>query len=194
MLKYSCLHAYLGRAARSISPRLASRGCAQTSLKATIGAARSAVVVKGTPHPLRPWHPMIHDQLRHHVCSASSSSLGAQSYSEHPATSLLWQRILKVLIKLTAGLMLFSITSLALLPAIISSSTGLHAVLAVTNRFVPGHIAIEKVCCVHYHISNMVEKSSGPLPGILVGSPSTPNPVFHSRQRLAGDNQLGSMM
>ena len=42
--------------------------------------------------------------------------------------------------------MLFSITSLALLPAIISTTTGLHAVLGVTNRFVPGHIAIEEVC------------------------------------------------
>ena len=152
MLKYRCLHAHLERAARLVTPRLASTGCTQPLLKAKTGAAQSAVVVNGTSHPLRPWHPMKHDQLRRHICSASSSSLGAQSYHEQPATSPVWQRILRLLIKVTAGLMLFSITSLALLPAIISSSTGLHAVLAVTNRFVPGHIAIEKVRSLHSHI------------------------------------------
>ena len=152
MLKYRCLHARLACAARAVTPRAARAICTQIPIKGNFETAQSSLAVKSTSHPLRPWHPMRHDQLRHHICSASSSGVGAQRYQKQPATSPLWQRILKFLIKAAAGLMLFSITSLALLPAIISSSTGLHAVLGVTNRFVPGHIAIEEVCSPHCHI------------------------------------------
>jgi hypothetical protein len=37
------------------------------------------------------------------------------------------------------------LTLVALLPAIISSKTGLRATLAVANRFLPGQFAVEKV-------------------------------------------------
>lgn len=145
MLKYKCLHAHLACAARAVLPRLANRRCLQIPFPGSTGAPSLYGLMKGIPQPHGPWHPMTHGQLRQHSCSASSSSFGAQSYHEQPLTSPLWQRILRFLIKVTAGLMLFSITTLALFPAIISSSTGLHAVLAVTNNFVPGHIAIDKV-------------------------------------------------
>ena len=57
----------------------------------------------------------------------------------------LWQRIMKFLLKLAAGLTLLMLSLVALLPAIISSKTGLRATLAVANRFLPGQLAVEKV-------------------------------------------------
>ena len=127
------------------------------------GAPSYYVLMKGVPHSHTPWHPMMHGQLCQHSCSASSSSLGGQSYHEQPVTSPLWQRILKFLIKVAAGLMLFSVTSLALLPAIISSKAGLHAVLAVTNNFVPGHIDIEKVSSLPSCMQLTLKICTGPF-------------------------------
>jgi hypothetical protein len=57
----------------------------------------------------------------------------------------LWRHILTFLLKLAAGLTLLMLTLVALLPAIISSRTGLHATLAVANRLLPGQLALEKV-------------------------------------------------
>ena len=86
--------------------------------------------------------------MHHHgrlLSSSASSSSSAMEYTIEPVSSPLWQRIVKLVLKLAAGLVLMSVTIITLLPAIISTTTGLHATLAVANRFLPGHVAIDKV-------------------------------------------------
>ena len=89
--------------------------------------------------------PDMHHHGRLLSSSATSSSSGKEGHPIEPVSSPLWQRIVKFVLKLTAGLVLMSVTIITLLPAIISTTTGLHATLAVANRFVPGHVAIDEV-------------------------------------------------
>ena len=84
-----------------------------------------------------------HGRLLSSIASISSSA--REGYPTEPVSSPLWQRIVKFVLKLAAGLVLLSVTIITLLPAIISTTTGLHATLAVANRFLPGHVAIDKV-------------------------------------------------
>ena len=97
------------------------------------------------PCPRRSWHPRIQYQQRQQSCLAFSSNAVAQDYALEPSGPPLLQRILKFLLKLAAGLTLLMLTLVALLPAIISSKTGLRATLAVANRILPGQLAVEKV-------------------------------------------------
>lgn len=99
-----------------------------------------------TLRPLTPLSMADQCQFRALSCIASASNAAAQSDPSEPSGSPVWQRILTFVIKLAAGLSLLSITLLALLPAIISSTTGLHTVLGLANRFIPGQLAVEKVC------------------------------------------------
>ena len=104
--------------------------------------ARSLMLVRhGSPS----FMPDMHHHGRLLSSMASSSSSAREGYSIESVSAPLWQRIVKTVLKLAAGLVLMSVTIIILLPAIISTTTGLHATLAVANRFLPGHVAIDKV-------------------------------------------------
>lgn len=113
---------------------------------ACLGVNKGApLTVNGAPCPLRSWHPSFQCQPRQQSYVAFSSNAAAQYYTVEPPGPPLSQRILKFLLKLAAGLTLLMLSLVALLPAIISSKTGLRATLAVANRFLPGQLAVEKV-------------------------------------------------
>jgi len=145
MLQYSCLHGPVLSSANVLSVTAAGRGKFCFFQKADKRDVSLPITLPATPHALRSWPLQTHRQPRQQGCVAYSSSTASQGYPQQHSAPPLWQRILKFMLKLAAGLILFGITSLALLPAIFSSTTGLHAVLAVTNRFVPGQLAVEKV-------------------------------------------------
>ena len=119
------------------------------------------LLVNGASLPLRSWHPSIQCQPRQHSCLAFGSNAAAQDYTLEPPGPPLWQRILKFLLKLAAGLTLLMLTLVALLPAIISSKTGLRATLAVANRFLPGQVAVEKVGLMMTQLARLAIICSG---------------------------------
>ena len=142
MLQYTCL---CGPHAEATRMHVTSAVCSPKSrnhYESGVREARSLMLVR---HMSPSFTPDMHHHGRLLSSSASSSSSAREGYPIEPVSSPLWQRIVKFVLKLAAGLVLMSVTIITLLPAIISTTTGLHATLAVANRFLPGHVAIDKV-------------------------------------------------
>ena len=142
MLQYTCHHSPHAQATRM---PIASAICSLRSLTHGLDGlreARSPVLVR---HWSSSFTPDVHYYRRLLSSISSSSSSARERYPTEPVRAHLWQRIAKFVLKLAAGLVLMSVTIITLLPAIISTTTGLHATLAVANSFLPGQIAIEKV-------------------------------------------------
>ena len=142
MLQYTCLRVPHAQATRMHVSSAIYSPKSHNHCESGSREARSLMLVR---HRSPSFIPDMHHHGRLLSSSASSSSSAREAYPIEPVSSPLWQRIVKFVFKLAAGLVLMSVTIITLLPAIISTTTGLHATLAVANRFLPGHVAIDKV-------------------------------------------------
>ena len=142
MLQYTCPHGPHAQATwMHVAYPIYSPG-SRTHGESGSREPRSPMLVRhGSPS----FMPNVHHHGRLLSSIASSSRSAREGYPIEPVSAPLWQRIVKLVLKLAAGLVLMSITIITLLPAIISTTTGLHATLAVANRFLPGHVAIDEV-------------------------------------------------